>query len=91
MVNSFKKPWTDVFDKMKTSATIPRLMNFCKSVPDQKWNSKQDTIDILQSAAFLSNLMYHSLDVYKITFEIRISGSASNPKYNFGPPIKNYP
>ena len=35
MVNSFKKPWTDVFDKMKTSATIPRLMNFCKFLQTQ--------------------------------------------------------
>ena len=35
MVISFQKQWTDVFDKIKTSATIPRLMNFCKFLQTQ--------------------------------------------------------
>ena len=30
MVISFQKQWTDVFEKIKSLASIPRLMNFCK-------------------------------------------------------------
>jgi hypothetical protein len=40
MVNFFKKNWSDIFDKIKTLASIPRLMNICKYLQTQDDYSK---------------------------------------------------
>ena len=40
MVNYFKNQWTEVFDKIKILASIPRLMNICKYLQTQDDYSK---------------------------------------------------
>ena len=51
MVNYFKQQWSDVFDNIKSLASIPRLMNFCKFL-----QTRDDYLKICSEIKFLMRL-----------------------------------